>query len=83
MGSFSRTRERVFCISQYGHLALLQVSIRSRIVSLTESELKRLEVAQRAFPLIDIESIVYMGMKRPQALKHLAYYENKAEDLKA
>lgn len=51
-------------------------------MALTESELKRLETAQRSFPLIDIESIVYMGMKRPQALKHLAYYENKAEELK-
>ena len=50
---------------------------------LTKTELKRLEVAQRSFPLIDIESIVYMGMQRPQALKHLAYYENKAEELKA
>ena len=51
-------------------------------MTLTKTELKRLEVAQQSFPLIDIESIVDMGMKRPQALKHLAYYESKAEELK-
>lgn len=52
-------------------------------MTLTEKELKRLEMAQRSFPLVDIESIVYMGMKRPQALQHLAYYESKAEGMRA
>ena len=56
--------------------------LRRENMPLTETELKRLEIAQRSFPLIDIESIVYMGMQRPQALKHLAYYENKAKELK-
>lgn len=47
-------------------------------MKLTDCEFKRLQRVQNCFPRIDIITIVFMGMERPQALAHLEHYEKRA-----
>jgi len=51
-------------------------------MKLTDCEFKRLQRVQNFFPRIDIITIVFMGMKREHALRHLERYEKRAALIK-